>query len=175
MAYSVPLYSTLNTEGVDLSTAFTLSTSTPEYPAAPFLLGTEMLGTQNGRWVYCTAAGINAIGDVCIISPAFQTSGINTTNDATAFGLPLGVSMAATTTGQYSWYMTNGTTPTVNVLASTAPNVQLYTSATSGRLTSALSTGASSTIVGIVTTTTSAATAGVYPGVLNSPYVGVAN
>lgn len=174
MAYTTPLFSTLNTEGVDLSTAFTLSTSTPEYPAAPFLIGTEMLGTLNGRWVYCTAAGAVTLGDVCVINKSFSSIELTSATAATYFGMPLGVSMATVTTGQYSWYQTNGVSQTINVVAAIAPNVQLYTTATAGRL-GAIATGVSSTVVGIVTTTTSAATAGTYPGTINSPYISTAN
>ncbi len=175
MTYSVPLYSTLNMEGVDLSTAFTLSTSTPEYPAQPFIQGATVLGTLDGKWVYATAAAVQATGDVCILTKTFQAIGLLSSNAAAHYGEPLGVAMTATTTGQFAWYQTNGASPGISVLASTAPNVILYTTATAGRLGSALTTGASSTIQGIVTTTTSASTAGTYPGILNTPQIFTAN
>lgn len=174
MAYTTPLYSTLNAEGVDLSTAFTLSTSTPEYPAAPFILGTQMLGTLDGAWVYCTAAGAVTLGDVCVINKSFSSIELTSATAATYFGMPLGVSMATVTTGQYSWYQTNGISQSINVAASIAPNVQLYTTATGGRL-GAIATGVSSTVIGIVTTTTSNATAGTYPGVIRGAYISTAN
>jgi len=176
MTYTTPVFSTLNTEGVDLSTAFTLSTSTPEYPNPPFVIGTEVIGSNDGRWCYATAAAAITAGDVCVITKAFQAIGVTSAVAATSFGLRLAVSQATVTTGQYSWYQYSGTdtSPGINVTASIAQNVQLYTTATAGRL-GAIATGSSVTAVGIVTTTTSASTAGPYPGVMVGAYVGAAN
>jgi hypothetical protein len=176
MTYTTPVFSTLNAEGVDLSTAFTLSTSTPEYPGAPFSIGTEVIGSGDGRWVYATASGAITAGDVCVITKVFSALPVTSAIAATCFGLRLATSQVTVTTGQYSWYQYSGTdtTPGVNVTASIAQNVQLYTTATAGRL-GAIATGSSVTAVGIVTTTTSASTAGAYPGVMVGAYVGAAN
>lgn len=176
MTYTVPIFSTLNLEGVDLSTAFTLSTSTPEYPNPPFVLGTEVLGAANSAWVYATASGAVTAGDVCVITKLFSALPVTSAIAATCFGFRLATSQVTVTTGQYSWYQWSGvaTTPGVNVTSAIAPNVQLYTTATAGRL-GVIATASSITAVGIVTTTTSASTAGAYPGYMIGAYVGVAN
>jgi hypothetical protein len=169
MTYTTPLFSTSNTDGVDLSTAFTLSTSTPEYPNPPFSLGQVVLGSNDGAWVYATASTALSKGDVCTISAAFSA----TPTPATAsLGLMVGVAMATNTTGQFSWYQTNGVSAAINVTASVAANTLLYTSATAGRLSTA-ATGFTR-IQGIVTNTTSAGTAGTYAGIIISASVATA-
>lgn len=170
MAYTVPLFSTLNMAGVDINTAtsYGVATSTnaaynPEYPQEGNLrVGTTVLGTLDGQWVYCTASTATISKyDVVTISTGFTATPTPTT---ATLGLMAGVAMATATTGQYFWVMTNGVTPGVNVVASIGPNTLLYTTATAGRL-GGTATGFTR-IQGIVTTTTSASTAGTYPGIV---------
>lgn len=155
MAYSVPLFQTLQTEGVDLNTAFTfLTTGVPgnyEYPEQPLDLGTTVLGTLNGKWVMCTAAtGTISKYDVVTISNAFTATQIPTT---ASLGLIAGIAMATATTGQALWVMTNGVSPGVNVVTGVGTGVMLFTSATAGRL--AITSGGFTRIQGITLTTSS--------------------
>lgn len=170
MAYSVPLFSTMNLSGIDINSATTygVATSTntayaPEYPQQGNLsVGTTVLGTLDGQWVYCTAATATISKyDVVTISTGFTATQTPTT---ATYGLMAGVAMATATTGQYFWVMVNGVTPGVNVIAGVAANTALYTSATAGRL--AVTPTGFTRIQGIVTTTTSAGTAGTYPGIV---------
>ena len=184
MAYTPPLFSTDNRLGVDMTTAgydqpYVLSTSTPEYPAIPFAVGTEATISQGGAAIYAqaTAAAV-AQGDVCIIltspatatatgiSPTFYAVGLTSTNAATnAAYSPLGVSLSALATGNYGWFQTQGNCPAVSLVNGLAAGALLYTTATAGRL-GAIATGANYRVAGIFPLTTSAGTAGVYPGVI---------
>lgn len=182
MAYSVPLYSTMNLSGIDINsaTSYTLATATnftPEYPQGGNLsLGTTVLGTVDGQWVYCTAATASfAKYDVVGIGPTFTATQLTT---AVPFGTPVGIVMATATTGQYIWVMTNGVAPAVNVVTGIAANVQLYTTATAGRLGGVGgATGVGFAVNGIVLATSStgaATTSGLVSAILISPVVGTA-
>ena len=182
MAYTVPLFSTMNLAGVDLNvaTSYGVATSTntayqPEYPQeGQFRLGNTVLGTLDGQWVYCTSATGNAIYDVVGINPAFSAIELTT---AVPFGTPVGICMATATTGQYLWVMTNGITPDINVVTGIAANVQLYTTATAGRVGGvAGATGVSFAISGVVlaTSSTAATAATLTSAILNQPVVGTA-
>ena len=184
MTYVVPLFSTLNLLGVDLSTAgydqpYTATAtnpSTPEYPSAPFAIGTEIINSSIGRAVYATANTAINQGNCCVLTKAFSAIPITSAIAATSLNLQLGVAMStAMTTGQYGWFMTEGILPSgVTVTASIAQNVTLYTTATAGVL-GAIATGSSYTISGISTTTTSAATAGAYACTITNIAIGAAN
>ena len=161
MAYSVPLFSTMNLAGIDINTAtsYGVATSTntaysPEYPQEGNLrVGTTVLGTLDGQWVYCTAATAAFVKyDVVQISPTFTCSQVSTAA-TTLFGQMAGVIMATASTGQYVWVMTNGVTPGINVVTGVGANVPLYTSATAGRLTGTLATGVTSIMTGFILTT----------------------
>lgn len=183
MTYTTPIFSTLNLLGVDLSTAgydqpYTATAtnpSTPEYPSAPFAIGTEIINSSMGRAVYATASVAVNQGNVCVITKAYSAVPITSTIAATSFGLQLGVAMStAMTTGQYGWFQTEGVSAGITVTTSIAANVQLYTTATAGVL-GAIATGSSYSVNGITTTTTSAATAGQYAGVITNIALGAAN
>lgn len=162
MAYSTPLFSQMNIEGVDINNAFTFyttggDTSLQAYPLAPLTLGTVVDGTLNGEWVLCTAAtGTITKYDVVTISNAFTATQVPTT---ASYGLFAGIAMATATTGQALWVMTNGVSPGVNVVTGVGTGIMLFTSATAGRL--AITSGGFTRIQGITLTTSSTgATAG---------------
>lgn len=156
MAYSTPLFSQTNTEGIDINSAFTFyTTGSPtvfqEYPTPPLTLGQPCIGTLNGKWVLCTAAtGTITKYDVVTISNAFTATQVPTT---ATLGLICGVAMATATTGQALWIMTNGVTPGVNVVTGVGTGIMLFTSATAGRL--ALTSSGFTRIQGITLTTSS--------------------
>lgn len=161
MTYTAPLFSNANREGVDVQSSnsvFTLSTSTPEYPGAPFSLGTQTPVSTDGTAVYCTAAGAITADDACLITPLFAASSLTAAIAATSFGGIVGVALQTMTTGQYGWFQTQGAQMLVNTVATATAHAQLYASGTAGRLTSVLATGVTVSINGItvVTTTTAA-------------------
>lgn len=44
-----------NAEGIDYGVTYTVSTSTPEYPAAPFTVGTHSLGSNGSEFIFVKA------------------------------------------------------------------------------------------------------------------------
>lgn len=180
MAYSTPLFSTMNLAGIDINsaTSYTLATATnftPEYPQGGNLsLGTTVLGTLDGQWVYCTSATGNSKYDVVGFGPTFSALELTT---AVGFGAMVGIAMATATTGQYLWVMTNGISPGVNVVTGIAANVQLYTTATAGRLGGVSgATGVGFAINGLVLSTSSTGATGSSSqgAILIQPVVGTA-
>jgi hypothetical protein len=156
MAYSVPLFSETQNEGVNVNVAYSAaSTANLETPAGPLALGQVVVGTLNGEWVLCTASTATISKyDVVTIGTTFTAS------PATAlpsFGLRAGIAMATATTGQYFWVMTNGVSPGVNS-ATAAANVQLYTGTAAGQI-GVFSSAGFTRLLGIVLTT-AVATAG---------------
>jgi hypothetical protein len=176
MTYTTPIFCTDNTEGVDMSTSgydqpFTLSTSTPEYPAVPVQLGRLVTLSQGGKAVYgiATAAALT-LGDVCFLTSTWYAAGLTSTNAATAAGVSqLGVAMTTLATGQYGWFQIEGVCNNINVVSGIAANAKLYTTATAGRL-GALATGASYDVNAITITTTSGATSGAYAGYIQPAF-----
>jgi hypothetical protein len=182
MTYTTPIFSTLNTLGVDLSTsgydqpytATSSNPSIPEYPQQPFTVGQEIIGTNGLRALYGSAATAITLGNTCVLSKVFAATPLTSTIAATSYGLQLGVAMTTLTTGQYGWFQTEGVSANISVTASIAANVALYTTATAGVL-GAIATGSSYSVAGITTTTTSAGTAGAYAGVITNLALGAAN
>ena len=186
MTYTVPIFGTTPTLGVDLSTAgydqpYSATASnpaTPEYPQQPFTIGTVINGSNGSEFVYAQAATATSIsqGNFCYINNLMLAAGLTSAIAATAGqGARLGISLAALTTGQYGWFQTNGYNAYgVTVVSAVGAYATLHTSATAGVLTTALVTGTSFPINNITTTTTSGATAGAYACVLNNPIINTA-
>lgn len=183
MTYNAPLFGTLPTLGVDVTTsgydqpfsATASNPSTPEFPAPPFTIGQTINLSQGGAAIYAQTATATSIsqGNFCYINNLMLAAGLTSIIAATAGQAAiLGVSMATLTTGQYGWFQTRGNCPAgVTVTASVAANATLHTSATAGVLTSTAVTGTSFPINNIATTTTSAATAGAYAAVIGGSMV----
>lgn len=183
MTYVAPLFGTLPTLGVDVTTAgydqpYTATASNPnnpEYPAPPFSIGQTINLSAGGAAIYAQTATATSItqGNFCYINNLSLAAGLTSAIAATAGQAAiLGVAMATLTTGQFGWFQTRGVCPAgLSVTASVAPNVTLHTSATAGVLTSTAVTGTSFPINNIATTTTSAATAGAYPAVIGGSMI----
>ena len=184
MTYNVPIFGTTNTLGIDLSTAgydqpYTVSTATPEYPQQPFSVGTVINMTNGGEAIYAQTATATSIaqGNFCYINNLGLAAGLTSAIAATAAqGCRLGVSLATLTTGQYGWFQANGSNPFgVTVTTAVAAFSTLHTTATAGVLGPTATTGTTFPINNITTTTTSAATAGAYPCVMNNPVINTAS
>lgn len=162
MAYSTPLFSQQNNEGVDINSAFpVVATANLDTPAGPFTLGQVVDGTLGGEWVLCTAATqVVSKYDVVTISPLYAATQMASTP---AFGSRAGIAMATATTGQYFWAMTQGVSPGCNC-ATAAANVQLYTGTAAGQI-GVFSSAGFMRLQGI-TMATAVATAGTGSGAL---------
>ena len=181
MTYTLPLFGTTPTLGVDMTTAgydqpYTATASnpsTPEYPQAPFSIGQIINMTQGGSAIYAQTATATSItqGDCCYINTSMLAAGLTSAIAATAGQAAIiGVSMATLTTGQFGWFQTGGNCPAgVNVVSGVAAYTTLHTSATAGRLTGTAVTGTSYPLIGVVTVTTSQSTAGAWAAMINGP------
>lgn len=154
------------------ATAVTSATNSPDYPGAPFAVGTVMKGTGDSEFVFVKASATINLGDVCQITTLTQLATPITTTNA-LLGNQVGVAQVAIASGAYGWIQRNGVCSNINVAAGCVQNVQLATTATAGVLDDAVTTGLKN-INGIVITTTTTPAATV-AGTLNNPVVGITN
>lgn len=137
-------FSTLDISGVNLQETFTPpapgSRNISAQPA--FAIGTQVLGTDGGLYVYTVAAGPVTIGDWQILDSAFNTQSITTAN--ALFGSRVGVFAGSSNMlpGDYGWVQIMGTAPASDYIVASA-NSQLFTTTTPGALTTTSAAGAS--------------------------------
>ncbi len=178
-------FSTLSTEGIDLTATYTgynqanaqSSTNNPDYPGptGPFTLGQVTKGVDESEWVYVLTGSALAIGDVAIIT----NTGALWTATAITYTLATGkvgafvavCPLVAMATGTYGWVQRAGKCAAIDVISSTSANAALKTTATAGHLTSIVATGSTVNISGIIITTASTTT-GNTAGLLNYPVIG---
>lgn len=141
-------FNTLNKEGVDVTVVYTMTASTtPETPSPPFAVGDVAEGMFGARWVFVQASTSVTFNDWVAIKGSMQANSLTTTNIAAAGGVQLGVAPGATasnggtnatmTAGTYFWAQVQGSQVAANGIAATSTsNVDLFTSATAGILTS---------------------------------------
>jgi hypothetical protein len=184
-------YSTLNMEGVDINNVFYLDTKTLEYPAPPFIAGTQAFGTDGSAWVYCTSSVSLGIGAVCVVSevPGSWSVALIGGGTIAATAAPIGDLVgvvsgsqgslvvgapSGTQTGAYFWLQRAGNCQALNTAASTTKDAQLFSSATvAGRVSSSGGgVGTTYTINGMVVSQATGSTAGPNTAVLNWPTVG---
>lgn len=183
------IYSTSNEEGIDINSVFILSTGTPEYPAPPFLPGTQAWGTDGSAWVYCTSSVTIGAGKVVIVSETGGSWSVGLIGGATVATAPTGDLLgvvggslgtlvvpapAAPQTGTYFWVQRAGNCPNVDTAAATTKNAQLFSSATVGGRVSSTAGGVGTTyqVNGLVVSVATGSTAGPNTAVLNYPVVG---
>lgn len=183
------IYSTTNSEGVDVNSVFMLDTSTPEYPNPPFGVGTVCFGTDGSSFVYCTASITISAGSAVLISNTPGSWSVALTGGATVATAPTGTLVGVvagstgtmvvpaptgTQTGAYFWVQRLGNSPDLNTAASTTKNVQLYSSATVAGTLSSSAGGAATTyqVNGIVVSVATGSAAGPNSAILNWPVVG---
>lgn len=133
-------YVTSGMVGVDL-TKQTAGTTT-DGAGAEFALGTQVTATDGQVWVYAQAGGAITAYDWVAIDENFQmVAGTKALADA---GHAVGFAQAAFDDNDMGWVCVHGKNISVNTLASCAPDVQLYTSGTAGKLDD---TSASQTLI----------------------------
>lgn len=189
-------YQTLNMEGVDPTVYYTnLATAggsvTPEYPAPPFLPGTQAFGSDGSQFIFVQASTSISLTDFVMInagatSAPYMANSVTTTNVQSSIGVGLGSSglvlkqsVSFIPAGAYFWACTKGqflpATTSATFLTSNNPPVYLYTSSvnTAGTLT-ATYTSTTAALAGIavvnsLTTSTGIAASVVPPaGTLSS-------
>ena len=177
------IYNTLSKEGVDIAAVFTLDTSTPEYPAAPFAVGEVCLGSDGSSFNYCTQTTATIVaGAAVFISPtagSWTVTKLLTSNAGAAFGNAVGVVAAAvaaisgTQTGQFFWVQRAGNVPSLVGNGVGTVNKALVTTTTAGQLTNLAVAATTYTVPGIIWAATTGTAAGASAGaVANYPTVG---
>lgn len=177
---STTLSITTPSEGVNFNLTYTpydqtaaiSSTNSPDNPGPPFTAGFVVAGTGGSEWIFVKAGAAIAAGDACQITTLTSiATPITTTNGL--LGDRVGWAQVAIASGAYGWLQIAGAVQNLTVLASAAPNVLLYTTATGGALDDATTTGVKLISGVIITATNGSATAAV-AGTLNWPVVGAA-
>jgi len=167
-------FNTSNAAGIDFSTTYYVSSTTPDYPGLPVSLGTVEKGSDESEWVFCSASTDITLGQVLILTTAWSATPSTTTAAAASLGLPVAVApLTAVSSGAGFWAQRQGTCNAILTRATTTANVALYTSTTAGTVYSATTTG-NVAISGIYLTTTNATAGQTKPGFLNFPVVGAA-
>lgn len=174
-------YPTQNTEGVDVTGIYNIynqavapsATNSPEYPALPFKLGTQIVCTDGSRWIFADTTTTIANGYCVAINSTFRATAVGgavaATADPAGGAVQIGFYQNSTslTTGQAAWFMIQGV-PTV-LVASAGVTVPLYTNDTVGTLTGATNTTSHYQISGITcAVTASGSTASLTSTVANS-------
>lgn len=160
--------------GINFGMAYTLSSTTPDYPGLPFTPGTRVLGTDGSAWTFVKleAATACTASDWLIVTTnsTWEVKPVTDTLALSKLGQVLGVAGATGTAGQYLWMQTAGYDATTNVATSASAFTALHTSATAGRLTTTAVGGTSVAVAGAVINATAAANVGI--AVMNNPTVG---
>lgn len=127
---------TPNAGGVNL--AGTVPASTFEQDGKGFALGdSAVAGGGGGKWYFCKAATDLAIGQVVGIDSAWLATKLTSAIALTMSRV--GVVPVAVTSGDYFWAQNSGVIAALQVTASSAANVPLYTTATAGQLSDSAS------------------------------------
>ncbi len=161
-------YQTLNMVGVDPTLYYTnLATAggsvTPEYPAPPFILGTQAFGSDGSQFIFVQASTSISLTDFVVISAGtnvapYTANAITTANAGSANGTNIPVALGATglivrqsvtiiPAGAMFWACTKGNfipaTTSANQASFLGPvttspgSVALYTSTSPGELQTA--------------------------------------
>src|SRR3954471_7893472 len=100
-------FATIGFEGASLSTALTVSTSTPEYPGAPVTVGQVVVGTDGSQYLYVQVATSKSctLGDFVVVTnhATWQIDQLTSTTGKGKLGSRVGVAMATATAAQYLW------------------------------------------------------------------------
>ncbi len=174
-------YAAQSIEGVDVTGIYNIysqtsaqsSTNSPDYPALPFKLGTQVVCTDGSRWIFSDTTTTIANGSCVAINSTFRVSlvggAVSATADPAGGAVQIGFYQNSTslTTGQAGWFMIQGV-PTV-LVASAGITVPLYTNDTAGTLTGATNTTSHYQISGLTcVVTASGSTASLTSTVANA-------
>lgn len=141
--------------GVDLLNVFTPDALSAAgagsgYDNPPHAPLDETTATNGGIWVYVNA--ITAINQYdCVFIDQFGNASQMTKALADTYEGRVGFAQIAIASASYGWVALNGTNLKVNVLASSAKDVPLYTTATAGVLSG--TSGGQDLIAGVTTIT----------------------
>lgn len=149
-------YTTQSAVGIDFDGG---TESTPSQA-----IGTRMVANDASEWLYITAGSAVAQYDVVAITEAY--SGVPITKALVDSGELVAIAPEAISSGEYAWVQLNGVC-TMNVLASCAADVILYSSATAGSLDDASTS--QTRVDGIKLTTARGGTAGSAAGLASWP------
>lgn len=124
-------YATSGMLGVDFDVT-TAGTGASFDQGGLFAVGTQVTATDGSIWVYVHASAAIAQYDCVAIDENFEATPMtDTLADA---GHQVGFAQVAFDDNDFGWVCRSGANITVNVLASCAADVQLYTSGTPGKL-----------------------------------------
>ncbi len=145
-------------EGFNPAIAYTVSTSTPEYPGAPVAVGTRIFGSDGSQWVFCLAATAITASDAVLVTTnsTWSVSALTSALGKGKLGQMVGIAGATASSGQYLWVQTHGYNSAVNAVTGATGFTLLHTSATAGRLTATGVGGTSAAVQGIVILATAA-------------------
>jgi hypothetical protein len=168
-------------EGVDVTGIYNIynqaaaqtSTNSPDYPALPFKLGTQVVATDGSRWIFADTTTTIAQGYCVAINSTFRVTAVGgavaLSVDPAGQAMQIGFYQNATslTTGQAAWFMIQGV-PTL-LVASASIYGPLYTNDTAGTLTGATNTTSHYQVSGLTcVVTASGSTASLTATVANS-------
>lgn len=174
-------YAAQSIEGVDVTGIYSIynqaaaqsSTNSPDYPALPFKLGTQVVCTDGSRWIFADTTTTLTNGMTVAINSTFRAVAVGgavaATVDPAGLAMQIGFYQNSTslTTGQAAWFMIQGV-PTL-LVASAGTSVPLYTNDTVGTLTGATNTTSHYQVSGITcVVTASGSTASLTSAVANS-------
>lgn len=174
-------YAAQSIEGVDVTGIYNIynqanaqsSTNSPDYPALPFKLGTRVVTTDGGNWIFADSVTTITNGSVVALNSTFRATAIGgagavgATPEATGVIIGFYQNSTSLTTGQAAWFMVTGV-PTI-LVASAGITAPLYSSDTAGTLTGTTNTVSHFQISGITcVVTASGSTASLTATVANS-------
>lgn len=147
-------YATSGMLGVDFDVT-TAGTGASFDQGGLFAVGTQVTATDGSIWVYVHASAAIAQYDCVAIDENFEATQM--TKALADVGHQPGFAQVAFDDNDFGWVCRSGANITVNVLASCAADVQLYTSGTPGKLDD---TSASQNLIrGVVLVTAATTTA----------------
>ncbi len=141
MAY----YFTENRMGFPGITSITSVVTTTAINSTSIPIGTVVRGSDpslgGGEFIYLAGVASTIVGSVVAYNLSGQTSTLQPAS-STYSGTPVAVAMAAnTSTSGLAWYQIGGAATVSKTTIKVSPNVAVYLSATSGKITSTLGTG----------------------------------
>jgi hypothetical protein len=163
-------YAAQSIEGVDVTGIYNIynqaaaqsATNSPDYPALPFKLGTQVVCTDGSRWIFADTTTTLTQGMTVAINSTFRAVAVGgavaATVDPAGQAMQIGFYQNSTslTTGQAAWFMIQGV-PTL-LVASAGVSVALYTNDTVGTLTGATNTTSHYQVSGITCVVTASGT-----------------
>jgi hypothetical protein len=157
-----PDFATSPIEGVDFTQTYLISTSTPEYPAAPFSAGQIVLGTDGTEYMFAKSVVGNKAYE-CAAIDVTEALAVPATIALANAQQKLGWPQVAIPAGAFGWYALRGQGIGVLAKKGSLPfgvvgaagniNDKLYVSSTSPGVLTTLSVRTSALVLGVTLTT----------------------